>query len=62
MHYHSLVDCPDSCNHDTDNGNKIGNENYVCPTKPFWEEHGQYNQYNFDGKSDKAIKQTVSQL
>jgi hypothetical protein len=47
---------PDSCKHDTDNGNKIGDENDICPTEPSWKKHDKYDQRDVDGKSNKVIK------
>jgi hypothetical protein len=55
-HHPTLVDCPDSCKHDTDNGNKIGDENDICPTEPSWKKHDKYDQRDVDGKSNKVIK------
>jgi hypothetical protein len=56
MHHPTLVDCPDSCKHDTDNGNKIGDENDICPTEPSWKKHDKYDQRDINGKSNKVIK------
>ena len=41
-HFLPLVDCPSSCKYDTDNVDKIGDENNVHPTELSWKKYNKY--------------------
>jgi hypothetical protein len=53
-HFRPLVYGPGSCKYDTDNVDKIGDKNDVCPTEPSRKKYDKYDQRDVNGKSDKG--------